>query len=93
MLGAGTVLDPQIARTCKRYSKVICPGALTPADVVTAPESGAAVIKIPTGGAGAAGSAMMLSHHTLYGGQITPHNKKPRQWSAVLRKLPQGWLA
>jgi 2-dehydro-3-deoxyphosphogluconate aldolase/(4S)-4-hydroxy-2-oxoglutarate aldolase len=31
---------------CKRYSKVICPGALTPTEVVTAWESGADVIKI-----------------------------------------------
>jgi 2-dehydro-3-deoxyphosphogluconate aldolase/(4S)-4-hydroxy-2-oxoglutarate aldolase len=31
---------------CKRYSKVICPGALTPTEVVTAWEHGADVIKI-----------------------------------------------
>jgi 2-dehydro-3-deoxyphosphogluconate aldolase / (4S)-4-hydroxy-2-oxoglutarate aldolase len=31
---------------CKRYSKVICPGALTPTEVVTAWENGADVIKI-----------------------------------------------
>ena len=31
---------------CKRYSKVICPGALTPTEVVTAWEAGADVIKI-----------------------------------------------
>jgi 2-dehydro-3-deoxyphosphogluconate aldolase/(4S)-4-hydroxy-2-oxoglutarate aldolase len=31
---------------CKRYSKVICPGALTPSEVVTAWEHGADVIKI-----------------------------------------------
>jgi 2-dehydro-3-deoxyphosphogluconate aldolase / (4S)-4-hydroxy-2-oxoglutarate aldolase len=31
---------------CKRYSKVICPGALTPTEVLTAWESGADVIKI-----------------------------------------------
>lgn len=67
MLGAGTVLDPETARSCmlagaqffvtpslklstiemaKRYSKVICPGALTPTEVVTAWEAGADVIKI-----------------------------------------------
>jgi 2-dehydro-3-deoxyphosphogluconate aldolase/(4S)-4-hydroxy-2-oxoglutarate aldolase len=31
---------------CKRYSKVVCPGAMTPTEVVTAWESGADVIKI-----------------------------------------------
>ncbi len=67
VLGAGTVLDPETARSCmlagaeffvtpalnvktiemaKRYSKVICPGALTPTEVVTAWEAGADVIKI-----------------------------------------------
>lgn len=67
MLGAGTVLDPETARSCmlagaqffvtpnlrlstiamcKRYSKVICVGALTPTEVVTAWEAGADVIKI-----------------------------------------------
>jgi len=67
MLGAGTVLDPETARSCmlagaqffvtpslnvatiemaKRYSKVICPGALTPTEVVTAWQAGADVIKI-----------------------------------------------
>jgi 2-dehydro-3-deoxyphosphogluconate aldolase/(4S)-4-hydroxy-2-oxoglutarate aldolase len=67
MLGAGTVLDPETARSCmlagaqffvtptlkvatiemaKRYSKVICPGALTPTEVLTAWEAGADVIKV-----------------------------------------------
>lgn len=67
MLGAGTVLDPETARSCmlagaqffvtpslklstiemaKRYSKVICPGALTPTEVLTAWEAGADVVKI-----------------------------------------------
>ncbi len=67
MLGAGTVLDPETARSCmlagaqffvtpnlrlstiamcKRYSKVICVGALTATEVVTAWEAGADVIKI-----------------------------------------------
>jgi len=37
----------------KRYSKVICPGALTPTEVVTAWEAGADVIKIfPAGNVG-----------------------------------------
>src|SRR5579864_886590 len=76
MLGAGTVLDPETARTCmlagaqffvtpalrvstiemvKRYSKVICPGALTPTEVLTAWESGADVVKVfPCGNVGGA---------------------------------------
>jgi len=74
VLGAGTVLDPETARTCmlagaeffvtpslktstievaKRYSKVICPGALTPTEVVTAWEAGADIVKIfPCGNVG-----------------------------------------
>lgn len=74
MLGAGTVLDPETARTCmlagaqffvtpslklatiemaQRYSKVICPGALTPTEVITAWEAGADVVKIfPCGNMG-----------------------------------------
>ena len=67
MLGAGTVLDPETARSCmlagaqffvtptlrpatiemcKRYSKVICCGALTPTEVLTAWEAGADVVKV-----------------------------------------------
>lgn len=67
LLGAGTVLDPETARSCmlagaeflitpalnlrtveiaKRYSKVICPGALTPTEILTAWEAGADVIKV-----------------------------------------------
>src|SRR5215469_15208394 len=39
----------------KRYSKVICPGALTPTEVLTAWESGADVVKIfPCGNVGGA---------------------------------------
>jgi len=39
----------------KRYSKVICPGALTPTEVVTAWEAGADVVKIfPCGNVGGA---------------------------------------
>jgi 2-dehydro-3-deoxyphosphogluconate aldolase/(4S)-4-hydroxy-2-oxoglutarate aldolase len=74
ILGAGTVLDPETARSCmlagaeffvtpslrvstieivKRYSKVICPGALTPTEVLTAWEAGADVVKIfPCGNVG-----------------------------------------
>src|SRR5437660_11070708 len=76
MLGAGTVLDPETARSCmlagaqffvtpalrvstiemvKRYSKVICPGALTPTEVLTAWEAGADIVKIfPCGNVGGA---------------------------------------
>jgi 2-dehydro-3-deoxyphosphogluconate aldolase/(4S)-4-hydroxy-2-oxoglutarate aldolase len=74
VLGAGTVLDPETARSCmlagaeffvtpslkvstievaKRYSKVVCPGALTPTEVVTAWEAGADIVKIfPAGNVG-----------------------------------------
>src|SRR5438046_521151 len=76
MLGAGTVLDPETARSCmlagaqffvtpslrvstiemvKRYSKVICPGALTPTEVLAAWEAGADIVKIfPCGNVGGA---------------------------------------
>ncbi|MBI3695211.1 MAG: bifunctional 4-hydroxy-2-oxoglutarate aldolase/2-dehydro-3-deoxy-phosphogluconate aldolase [Acidobacteria bacterium] len=75
-LGAGTVLDPETARSamlagaeffvtpalkldtieiCRRYSKVIMPGALTPTEVQTAWESGADLVKIfPCGNVGGA---------------------------------------
>ncbi len=67
VLGAGTVLDTETARTallagaefivsptlnvevirlCRRYSKVVMPGALTPTEVLTAWEAGADVVKI-----------------------------------------------
>jgi 2-dehydro-3-deoxyphosphogluconate aldolase/(4S)-4-hydroxy-2-oxoglutarate aldolase len=40
---------------CKRYSKVICPGALTPTEVLTAWEAGADVVKVfPCGNVGGA---------------------------------------
>jgi 2-dehydro-3-deoxyphosphogluconate aldolase/(4S)-4-hydroxy-2-oxoglutarate aldolase len=74
VLGAGTVLDPETARSCmlagaeffvtptlkpatiemaKRYSKVVCPGALTPTEVITAWEAGADIVKIfPAGAVG-----------------------------------------
>jgi 2-dehydro-3-deoxyphosphogluconate aldolase/(4S)-4-hydroxy-2-oxoglutarate aldolase len=76
LLGAGTVLDPETARTCmlagaeffvtpslristiemvKRYSKVVCPGALTPTEVLAAWEAGADAVKIfPCGNVGGA---------------------------------------
>jgi len=67
LLGAGTVLDPETARTailagaefivtpalnlrtvelCKRYSKVIIPGTLTPTEVLTAWEAGGDFVKV-----------------------------------------------
>jgi 2-dehydro-3-deoxyphosphogluconate aldolase / (4S)-4-hydroxy-2-oxoglutarate aldolase len=67
LLGAGTVLDAETARSvilagaefvvtpslkastievCKRYSKVVIPGALTPTEVVTAWEAGADFVKV-----------------------------------------------
>jgi len=76
VLGAGTVLDPETARTCilagaeflvspnlrtatiemaRRYSKVVCPGALTPTEVLAAWEAGADIVKIfPCGNVGGA---------------------------------------
>ena len=73
-LGAGTVLDPETARSsilagaefivtpalkastiemCRRYSKVIMPGALTPTEILTAWEAGADLVKVfPCGNVG-----------------------------------------
>ena len=48
-------LRPATIEMCKRYSKVICPGALTPTEVLTAWEAGADVVKIfPCGNVGGA---------------------------------------
>ena len=58
--GRGAVLrDPALRvstiEMCKRYSKVICPGALTPTEVLTAWEAGADVVKVfPCGNVGGA---------------------------------------
>jgi 2-dehydro-3-deoxyphosphogluconate aldolase/(4S)-4-hydroxy-2-oxoglutarate aldolase len=67
LLGAGTVLDPETARTailagaefivgpnvnrrvirlCRRYGKLVFPGAFTPTEVVAAWEAGADVVKV-----------------------------------------------
>ncbi|HEY2882966.1 MAG TPA: bifunctional 4-hydroxy-2-oxoglutarate aldolase/2-dehydro-3-deoxy-phosphogluconate aldolase [Pirellulales bacterium] len=67
VLGAGTVLDPETARTailsgaqfvvsptlnldvirlCRRYSKLVMPGALTPTEILTAWEAGADIVKV-----------------------------------------------
>jgi 2-dehydro-3-deoxyphosphogluconate aldolase/(4S)-4-hydroxy-2-oxoglutarate aldolase len=67
LLGAGTVLDPETARTailagaefivaptvnldvirlCKRYGKLVMPGAFTPTEILTAWEAGADIVKV-----------------------------------------------
>ncbi|HZZ27033.1 MAG TPA: bifunctional 4-hydroxy-2-oxoglutarate aldolase/2-dehydro-3-deoxy-phosphogluconate aldolase [Pirellulales bacterium] len=67
LLGAGTVLDPETARTailagaqfivsptlnlqvielCRRYSKLVMPGALTPTEILTAWQAGADIVKV-----------------------------------------------
>jgi 2-dehydro-3-deoxyphosphogluconate aldolase/(4S)-4-hydroxy-2-oxoglutarate aldolase len=67
VLGAGTVLDTETARTailagarfivsptvnldvirlCRRYSRLILPGALTPTEILTAWEAGADIVKV-----------------------------------------------
>lgn len=46
-------LKPATIEMAKRYSKVICPGALTPTEVLTAWEAGADVVKVfPCGNVG-----------------------------------------
>ncbi|MDE3167284.1 MAG: bifunctional 4-hydroxy-2-oxoglutarate aldolase/2-dehydro-3-deoxy-phosphogluconate aldolase [Acidobacteriota bacterium] len=48
-------LKPATIEMVKRYSKVICPGALTPTEVLTAWEAGADVVKVfPCGNVGGA---------------------------------------
>ena len=44
IVGPGLNLD--VIRLCKRYGKVVMPGALTPTEVITAWEAGADVVKI-----------------------------------------------
>lgn len=67
LLGAGTVLDAETARTvllagaeyvvsptlnlevirvCRRYGKLVMPGALTPTEILTAWEAGADIVKV-----------------------------------------------
>lgn len=67
IIGAGTVLDPETARTvilagaefivsptlspatialCRRYSKVVIPGAFTPTEILSAWEAGADIVKV-----------------------------------------------
>jgi len=67
LLGAGTVLDPETARSvilagvefivaptlnldvirlCRRYDKLVMPGAFTPTEILTAWEAGADIVKV-----------------------------------------------
>lgn len=39
-------LDPEVIEICRRYSKVVIPGALTPTEILTAWESGADFVKV-----------------------------------------------
>jgi 2-dehydro-3-deoxyphosphogluconate aldolase / (4S)-4-hydroxy-2-oxoglutarate aldolase len=38
--------NPEVIRLCRRYSKLVMPGAMTPTEVVTAWEAGADIVKI-----------------------------------------------
>jgi len=40
------ITDDRVIEVCKRYSKIVCPGALTPTEVVHAWERGADIVKI-----------------------------------------------
>jgi 2-dehydro-3-deoxyphosphogluconate aldolase/(4S)-4-hydroxy-2-oxoglutarate aldolase len=42
----GPSLNLGVIEICHRYSKIVCPGALTPTEVVTAWEAGADIVKI-----------------------------------------------
>jgi 2-dehydro-3-deoxyphosphogluconate aldolase/(4S)-4-hydroxy-2-oxoglutarate aldolase len=50
LAGAGFIVAPtlnlEVIRLCKRYSKAIMPGALTPTEILTAWEAGADVVKV-----------------------------------------------
>jgi 2-dehydro-3-deoxyphosphogluconate aldolase/(4S)-4-hydroxy-2-oxoglutarate aldolase len=39
-------INPEVVRLCRRYDKVVMPGALTPTEIVTAWETGADVVKV-----------------------------------------------
>ena len=53
IVGPGT--DPATIALCRRYSKVVCPGALTPTEVINAWQMGADIVKIfPCGNVGGA---------------------------------------
>ncbi len=42
----GPVLNEEVLRLCKRYSKVVCPGAFTPTEILRAWELGADIVKV-----------------------------------------------
>jgi len=42
----GPCLNPELVRLCKRYSKIVIPGAMTPTEIVRAWEIGADVVKV-----------------------------------------------
>jgi len=50
LAGAGFIVAPtlnlEVIRLCKRYSKAIMPGALTPTEILTAWEAGADIVKV-----------------------------------------------
>jgi len=46
LLGAGTVLNLEVLKTCKRYSVIAIPGAMTPTEILTAWETGADLVKV-----------------------------------------------
>jgi 2-dehydro-3-deoxyphosphogluconate aldolase/(4S)-4-hydroxy-2-oxoglutarate aldolase len=59
LAGASFVVSPSLnvetIRMCRRYSIAVCPGALTPTEVITAWEAGADIVKIfPCGAMGGA---------------------------------------
>jgi 2-dehydro-3-deoxyphosphogluconate aldolase/(4S)-4-hydroxy-2-oxoglutarate aldolase len=59
LAGAEFIVTPALRRAtiemARRYSKVICPGALTPTEVLTAWEAGADIVKVfPCGNVGGA---------------------------------------
>lgn len=42
----GPVLNEGVVKVCKRYSKVVCPGAFTPTEIFRAWELGADIVKV-----------------------------------------------
>ncbi len=42
----GPTLNPDVIRLCRRYSKVVMPGAFTPTEILTAWECGADLVKV-----------------------------------------------
>lgn len=48
----GPVLEPEVIRLCRRYSKAVVPGAYTPTEILRAWEAGADVVKVFPAGIG-----------------------------------------